>query len=172
MMDSVSGTVFKSNLGWCAVSVARDTRISRVKFALPDRSAAKAFLATERVTFSAKLIHPVIQMIKDYSNGVVVDFSKVEIACDGLTRFRADVLRACQQIPYGETRSYGELAGEVGSPRAARAVGGVMRTNVCPLIVPCHRVIGSTGRLIGFSAGDGVPLKEKMIAMEQASLGQ
>lgn len=172
MMDNVTGTVFKSNLGWCAISVTHDARISRVKFALPDRPAAKAFLAEERVVFSAKLTHPVIRMIKDYSDGVVVDFGNVEIATDGLTRFKVDVLKACQQIPYGQTRSYGDLAFEVGSPRAARAVGGVMRTNVCPLIVPCHRVIGSTGRLIGFSAGDGVPLKEKMIAMEHASLSQ
>ena len=62
--------------------------------------------------------------------------------------------------------TYGEIAKQVGHPGAARAVGGVMRTNNCPLVIPCHRVVGSDGRLIGFSAGTGLYLKKQLLQME------
>ena len=62
--------------------------------------------------------------------------------------------------------TYGEIAKKVGHLGAARAVGGVMRTNNCPLVVPCHRVLGSNGKLTGFSAGTGLDLKHRLLQME------
>jgi methylated-DNA-[protein]-cysteine S-methyltransferase len=62
--------------------------------------------------------------------------------------------------------TYGEVAKQVGHPAAARAVGGVMRNNNCPLVVPCHRVLGSNGKLTGFSAGTGIDLKHRLLQME------
>jgi len=62
--------------------------------------------------------------------------------------------------------TYGEIAKQVGHPGAARAVGGVMRANNCPLVVPCHRVLGSNGKLTGFSAGTGLDLKHRLLQME------
>ena len=80
------------------------------------------------------------------------------------TAFQGRVWSAVRDIPYGETRSYGQIARQVGSPGAARAVGQAMATNPLPIIVPCHRVIGSGGNLRGF--GGGLDLKRRLLKME------
>jgi methylated-DNA-[protein]-cysteine S-methyltransferase len=69
------------------------------------------------------------------------------------TRFQNDVWQALLAIPFGETRSYGELASQLGNPRATRAVGAANGKNPVAIVVPCHRVIGSSGRLTGFAGG-------------------
>ena len=81
------------------------------------------------------------------------------------TAFQKDVWQALQAIPYGETVSYGELAQRIGRPKAARAVGAANGANPLALIVPCHRVIGSNGRLTGYRGG--VAIKEALLAHEQ-----
>jgi methylated-DNA-[protein]-cysteine S-methyltransferase len=82
------------------------------------------------------------------------------------TGFQRQVWAATRAIPRGQTCSYGEIAREVGSPAAARAVGQAMARNPWPIVVPCHRVVGSDGRLTGF--GGGVEMKRQMLAMEGA----
>jgi methylated-DNA-[protein]-cysteine S-methyltransferase len=82
------------------------------------------------------------------------------------TLFQRQVWQQLQAIPYGETVSYGELAKRLGKPLAARAVGMANGANPIPLILPCHRVIGSNGRLTGY--GGGLPLKEALLAHEQS----
>jgi methylated-DNA-[protein]-cysteine S-methyltransferase len=69
------------------------------------------------------------------------------------TRFQKDVWEALLAIPFGETRSYGQLAKQLGNPRATRAVGAANGRNPVSIIVPCHRVIGSSGKLTGFAGG-------------------
>ncbi|MES2308735.1 MAG: methylated-DNA--[protein]-cysteine S-methyltransferase [Verrucomicrobiota bacterium] len=69
------------------------------------------------------------------------------------TPFQSQVWKALSQIPYGETRTYGEIAKKIRSPRASRAVGGACNRNPLLIIVPCHRVVGSTGKLVGFAWG-------------------
>jgi O-6-methylguanine DNA methyltransferase len=81
------------------------------------------------------------------------------------TPFQVKVWEALKAIPYGETRSYGEIARAVHSPRAYRAVGQANHNNPVPIVVPCHRVIGSGGGLVGF--GSGLPLKEKLLDLER-----
>ena len=81
------------------------------------------------------------------------------------TAFQRRVWSAVRDIPYGETRSYGQIARQAGSPGAARAVGRAMATNPVPIVVPCHRVIGSDGDLRGF--GGGLDLKRRMLEMER-----
>lgn len=83
------------------------------------------------------------------------------------TEFELRVWNALLEIPYGETRSYGELAQGLGDPGAARAVGGANGRNPVPIVVPCHRVVASNG-LGGYSGGDGV--KETLLAHEGALL--
>ena len=80
------------------------------------------------------------------------------------TDFQVSVLRALLEIPYGETVSYGEIAKRIGRPRAVRAVGAANGRNPLPIIVPCHRVIGSTGDLTGF--GGGLDTKEALLRLE------
>jgi methylated-DNA-[protein]-cysteine S-methyltransferase len=83
------------------------------------------------------------------------------------TEFQRRVLLACRAILYGQTRSYGDLAAQVGSPGAARAVGNVMAHNCVPLIIPCHRVVASQGQLGGFSAPRGLSMKRRLLQLEQ-----
>ena len=82
----------------------------------------------------------------------------------GGTEFQVSVLEALQEIPYGETTSYGEVARRIGRPRAVRAVGAANGRNPIPIVVPCHRVIGSTGDLTGF--GGGLDTKEALLRLE------
>lgn len=90
----------------------------------------------------------------------------------GIPEFTKRVLLACHRIPPGETRTYGELAREVGSPHAARAVGQAMRRNPMGLIIPCHRVIGSDGSLVGFAGKSrALALKASLLALERDAAG-
>ena len=84
------------------------------------------------------------------------------------TEFQLRVWRELQKIPYGETISYGELAKRVGDPKLARAVGLANGANPIPIIVPCHRVVGSDGSLTGF--GGGLPTKRRLLALESRQL--
>jgi methylated-DNA-[protein]-cysteine S-methyltransferase len=79
--------------------------------------------------------------------------------------FEQRVWAALQRIPYGETASYGELALEIGAPGAARAVGVANARNPIAIVVPCHRVIGANGKLVGF--GGGLPMKRALLDLEQ-----
>lgn len=82
----------------------------------------------------------------------------------GGTEFQQAVWRALAAIPYGEVRSYGEIAEAIGKPTAVRAVGAANGANPLPIVVPCHRVIGSNGSLTGFSAG--IDIKRQLLALE------
>lgn len=81
------------------------------------------------------------------------------------TPFEAEVWQALQTIPYGETRSYSDIAHSVGRPRAVRAVGGANARNPLPIVIPCHRVVGADGALTGF--GGGLPAKRYLLHLEQ-----
>jgi methylated-DNA-[protein]-cysteine S-methyltransferase len=85
------------------------------------------------------------------------------------TRFQERVWRALAEIPYGETRSYRWLAGQLGAPDASRAVGAANGANPLPIVLPCHRVIGSDGSLTGF--GGGIETKRFLLAHEGAAAG-
>lgn len=84
--------------------------------------------------------------------------------------FERDVWYALAEIPFGETASYGEIARLVGRPEAARAVGIACARNPLPLVVPCHRVIGTDGGLAGF--GGGLALKRALLDFESAAVGR
>jgi methylated-DNA-[protein]-cysteine S-methyltransferase len=83
------------------------------------------------------------------------------------TRFQQRVWRALRAIPFGETRSYGQLAAELGNARASRAVGAANRRNPLSIVAPCHRVIGATGELRGFAGG--LDVKRYLLAHERRS---
>ncbi len=84
------------------------------------------------------------------------------------TPFQLEVWRELQRIPYGTVISYGELAGRIGKPHASRAVGAANGANPIPIVVPCHRVIGSNGKLTGY--GGGLAIKEALLELERARL--
>lgn len=80
------------------------------------------------------------------------------------TEFQLRVLQELQRIPYGSTTTYGDIATRIGRPKAVRAVGAANGRNPIPIIIPCHRVIGSTGKMTGF--GGGIPTKEALLRLE------
>lgn len=106
------------------------------------------------------------EQIARYLDGEPLDLSDIPIRIEPQTHFQRRVREALRRVGYGETVSYAELAERAGAPRAARAVGSVMASNPLPLLIPCHRVIGAKGRLGGFSAPQGVALKQALLAME------
>jgi O-6-methylguanine DNA methyltransferase len=85
------------------------------------------------------------------------------------TPFQVAVWKAVYDVPYGQTVSYGEIARKIGNPAAVRAVGAANGANPLPPVVPCHRIIGSNGKLTGY--GGGLPLKQKLLDLERVSLG-
>jgi methylated-DNA-[protein]-cysteine S-methyltransferase len=82
--------------------------------------------------------------------------------------FHGRVLQETAKIPYGRTVTYGELAGMAGSPGAARAAGAALARNPWPVIIPCHRVVGAGGTLVGF--GKGLPAKEALLKFEERNM--
>jgi O-6-methylguanine DNA methyltransferase len=103
---------------------------------------------------------------EEYFSGRLLDFD-LPLEFDG-TVFQQTVWRALTKIPYGETRTYGDIAETVGKPTATRAVGSANGRNNLPIIVPCHRVIGAGGKLCGF--GGGIELKKSLLYHEAAVL--
>lgn len=98
-----------------------------------------------------------------YFAGEKISFSTI-IDFSGYTPFQKRVLEMVRAIPFGEVRTYGEVARQAGIPKGARAVGGVMRANRTPLVIPCHRVLAAGGELGGFSGG--LDVKRYLLKLE------
>ena len=101
-------------------------------------------------------------------NGARDDLGSVVVDLRGVDEFSQLVYEQARRIAPGETRTYGQLAAAIGRPGAARAVGGALGRNPCPIVVPCHRVVAAGGRAGGFSAPGGVHTKLRMLAIEGA----
>jgi methylated-DNA-[protein]-cysteine S-methyltransferase len=108
-----------------------------------------------------------LRQLEAYFAGELSEFD-LALAPEG-TPFQLSVWRALRRIPYGETVSYGEVAKAIGRPSACRAVGAANGSNPLPIVIPCHRVIGSTGKLTGF--GGGLDTKAALLALERRSRG-
>jgi methylated-DNA-[protein]-cysteine S-methyltransferase len=107
-----------------------------------------------------------LRQLREYFAGARTDFD-LPLAPEG-TEFQRGVWQRLQEIPYGQTISYGELARRIGNPQASRAVGAANGQNPIPIVIPCHRVIGANGKLTGF--GGGLPVKEALLALEAKQL--
>jgi O-6-methylguanine DNA methyltransferase len=110
-----------------------------------------------------------VKLLRKYFSGERVSF---DLALDlrYYTAFQQAVWKASAEIPRGETRSYAWIAKKIKKPRAVRAVGQALGANPVPVIIPCHRVISSSGALGGYSGGLGV--KEKLLALETRKAGR
>jgi len=114
-----------------------------------------------------KPFEAVSKAVLGYFGGKKVDFSNIKVAIDKLRPFAKKVLTTCRGAGFGKVVTYRELAKKIGRTGAARAVGTVMAKNPLPLIIPCHRVIRSDGKLGGFSAPGGIKTKKKLIDLER-----
>jgi len=119
------------------------------------------------VLYDPRKVKKAARELTEYLEGKRRHFTLV-IDWTVLRPFQQSVLKATYEIPYGEFRTYKEIAELLGNPRAARAVGRSEATNPMPLVIPCHRVIGTDGKLHGYGMADGLKTKEWLLKMEGA----
>src|SRR5271157_1290951 len=151
---------------WAAVSarglVRVDFGISRTSF---ERAVCKR--TKSEIEYSPKQVDDVVHQIKEYLMGkrqefdLIIDWSVLS------SDFQRDALRKVFSIPYGETRTYAEIAAQIGHPLAFRAMGRANATNPMPLVIPCHRVIGTDGKLHGYGGKGGLKTKAWLLKMEK-----
>jgi len=144
-------------------------RLKGINIGIAEEAAAIAgiFFGTKPPIGFVQAETPVIKkaaaQIEEYLSGKRKRFT-LPLVMHG-TEFQLAVWRALQDIPYGETRSYKEIAAAIGRPKAVRAVGMANNCNPISIIVPCHRVIGHDGSLVGY--GGGLPLKQRLLNLEK-----
>lgn len=170
MEEIVYYDVVETELGW--VGIAGNEQ-GLVRIVLPEKSTEDvlkelhlSFSSGEKLVKSEEQFSSLVKKVKDYFKGIPVEFNQEKTNLIGFTNFQKKVLLLTKEIPFGITRTYRWLAEQSGYPLAYRAVGGVMRANPIPLVVPCHRVLGSNGQLTGFSSQGGLELKRKMLVLE------
>lgn len=142
-----------------------DTKIGRLYLAEEDGCIVRLTggQAPEQDTLGeSPLLEQTAVEIAEYLNGKRRTFT-VPVRAKG-TAFQKAVWAALQEIPFGETRSYGKIARQIGNPKGARAVGMACNRNPILLMIPCHRVVGSTGKLVGFACG--LSMKEQLLRLE------
>ena len=163
----------ETSMGW--VGIAGNEKGLR-RLILPEQAKESVIAELNRYLKSSIKLIPadeqffsMLVKITEYFAGKRTLFKEEEINLDDYTIFQKNVLLKTREIPYGVTRTYRWIAEQAGYPLAYRAVGGVMRINPIPLIIPCHRVVGSYGKLTGFSATGGLALKRSMLKLEGIS---
>ena len=139
-------------IGWASAQPEFDARLARLKRPIqPDQ----------------KKLAPYAKELREYLNGKRTAFT-IPIDWNFLTSFQREALQVVFRIPYGETRTYIDIAREIDRPHAYRAVGAANAMNPMPLVIPCHRVIGMDGKLHGYGGGEGLKTKEWLLKMEGA----
>ncbi len=161
------GRLNESPIGplWVAVS---ERGLVMVEWELPKAEfARRAELRTHQAAVydPARLTEPMRQLAA-YLAGDLQEFT-LPLDLSGMTAFQQLVLNLTTQIPYGQTSTYKEIAIRAGKPNAGRAVGRVEATNPIPLVIPCHRVLGSDGALHGYGGPGGVKLKAWLLQLER-----
>jgi methylated-DNA-[protein]-cysteine S-methyltransferase len=171
-VDVPSLSIFPTNLGWFGL-LGRDGRLVAViaghGSAAEVRRAAGAFTGTarsEQELCEADWNPELRRRLERYCLGDRIDFDDVPLELPRGTEFQSRVLKAVRRVRYGKTISYGQLAEKAGYPRAARAVGSVMKSNRFPIIVPCHRVVAAGDKPGGYTSPQGISLKLRLLAME------
>ena len=162
---------FSTKLGWIGI-LHQYQLIQRIKIGLPNRAALLPAFADEEVGPESRLVafeKEWRDLFQAYGKGQSIEFNSLPIDTSFMTPFQTAVTKFCRKIKYGQTKSYQQLAQAAGSPRSARAVGTVMRKNLYPIVVPCHRVTASSG-IGGYSASDGVSTKRRLLKLEGVAM--
>ena len=149
------------------ILIGTDCGLSHV--ILPDMTQSeseRANLATMEVQRD-EIFKNIIGKLSQYFNGERVEFTDIPVDLGNCSPFQRDVLNVTRQISYGEVRTYKWIAEYLGKPKASRSVGQAMANNPVPIIIPCHRVIGSDGNLTGY--GLGLSMKRRLLTMEKRS---
>jgi methylated-DNA-[protein]-cysteine S-methyltransferase len=175
-MDDATGfTLFDTPIGACALVWGAHGLI--VGSALPEASAAAMRARLQRRFRRAReqsppaAVQPVIERVQALLRGAPDDLADIALDMKGVPEFHQRVYALARAIPPGATRSYGELALELGALPLARAVGQALGANPFPIIVPCHRVLAAGSQAGGFSAPGGTRTKLRLLEIEGAPLG-
>ena len=169
----ISSEIFETALGWIAIA---STERGIVRTSLPEPTPDTALEAISGIANGSpaepdKALNEAKQLLTRYCNGESVLLDTIPIDDSDWNPYTQRARAACRAIPRGQTRTYAWLAEQAsGNPKSARAAGRAMATNPIPIIIPCHRVIGSSGNLHGFGGTIGLPLKARLLEMEGASL--
>jgi len=139
---------------------------SALRFVIFDGGKHQPKRPSEWQESSCHAVAEAVRQLRAYFAGRLTAFD-LPVAPDG-TSFQKIVWQELKRIPYGDVISYGELASRIGKPKASRAVGAANGANPIPIVIPCHRVIGSNGKLTGY--GGGLPIKEKLLILERSRL--
>ncbi len=168
MQKVIKYTTFKTKWGYFGLA-ACDNGLLRtcLPLAEPERVESQLLQNFPHSRYDKRLFRTAQEQIIAYFEGASISFRNIPVVLDGFSSFHSSVLSACRNIGFGRTVSYSGLAIKIGRPAAARAVGGALAQNPLPLIIPCHRIIRSDGKIGGFSASGGTTLKKKMLLHEQ-----
>jgi len=149
--------------------VSRGKNIEQLTFGHASRAAAKRGIDRElidRAEFVADQTE-LTERFQRYAAGGRDSFTDVNVNLEPFSHFQRRVLAECRRIPFGYTISYIDLAAKAGFYRAARAVGNCMAANRVPLIIPCHRVVCSNGRIGSYSGPGGTKMKRRLLKLER-----
>jgi methylated-DNA-[protein]-cysteine S-methyltransferase len=166
-------TLFDTAFGPCGLAWS-SAGLTRLQLPERDRTATEARLCRRgdyQVTQPTPIAARAIAALKTYFDGQRVDFDELSLDLSGVPEFHARTYAATRRLGWGQTTTYGELAAELGSTGAARAIGQAMGRNPIPIIIPCHRVLASGRKIGGFSAYGGALTKERLLTMEGVRLG-
>ncbi len=163
--------IFETEVGWTGI-IAKGLSVKRLTFGHKTAvEVVEALDTNARIAECASRWLKALQtMVEVYAKGRRVPFQDISVDWSDLTEFRQEVLQACRSIPYGQTRTYKELAEQVGRPNSVRSIGTCMAANPIPIIVPCHRVVASDGSLGGYSAPGGTEMKSLLLQMERETV--
>jgi methylated-DNA-[protein]-cysteine S-methyltransferase len=146
---------------------ATDRGVCWIEFAPEETLDRLARQVGTRLLRVPRRLTPVRRELDEYFSGTRTAFD-VALDLTAVPGFQRHVLDELVHVPYGEVTTYGALASRIGKPRAARAVGGALNRNPVPIIVPCHRVIGASGSLVGYAGG--LERKQTLLRLEGAAL--
>lgn len=164
MTQQLNYIIFNTDMGWLGI-LGSATGLLRITLPHPSAQEIRQLLGDKinYASWSPHLFQDLIERLKLYFGGHKVGFPD-ELDLSGATAFQREVWEITRLIPYGETRSYTWVAGQIKKPRAVRAVGQALGRNPLPIIVPCHRVLASNGRLGGYTGG--IETKRHLLHLE------
>jgi methylated-DNA-[protein]-cysteine S-methyltransferase len=173
MQKMIKYVIFKTKWGYFGLA-GTESALWRTQLPEPEREKIESRLLKNlpNSRFDKTYFKTLQQQIISYFEGACVEFSPdIPIDFNGSGGFSRKVLAACRNIKFGQRITYSGLAQKAGRPAASRAVGNALAKNPLPLIIPCHRVLRSDGKMGGFSAPGGISLKKRMLELEQRAVG-
>lgn len=167
MVSQLRYSTFSTKMGWLGILGSARGLLA---ITLPQHSSEQAIkllaLGSKQAIWSPEHFDDLTARLRGYLDGDKVAFTD-KLDLSAATQFQRQVWQTTRLIPYGETRSYQWLAQALGRPEAARAVGQALARNRLPIIIPCHRVVGSDGKLGGYSGG--IEMKRRLLNLEAST---